>query len=102
MTINISKDASDRITVSFPYDPQFVLRVKTIDARKCHKYEKYWNFPYSDGIIEKILKVFESEEIHLDPALKSVAPELYTTHPCPPHRWGREREGVKKYRIAPL
>jgi hypothetical protein len=36
MSTNISKDASDRITVSSPYDPQFVLKVKSIDGRKWH------------------------------------------------------------------
>jgi hypothetical protein len=34
MATNISKDASGRITVSFPYDPQLVLKVKN-SGTKC-------------------------------------------------------------------
>jgi len=70
-----SKDNSDRITVSFLYDSQLVEKVKTIDGRKWHKDEKYWGFPDSDDILKKILKIFEGEEIHLDPALKGTVPE---------------------------
>jgi len=61
--IQISKDPSGRITVSFPYDPILVSKVKTIDGRRWHPEEKHWSFPKASN---------------------------------PPHRWGREREGVKK------
>jgi hypothetical protein len=69
--IVLGKYAYDRITVSFRYDPQRVEKVKTSDGRKWHKDEKYWSFPKTDGTIEKILEVFEGEEIHLDPALQA-------------------------------
>ena len=67
--ITLSRDLSGKITVIFQYHPQLVAKVKTIDGRKWRPDEKYWSFPDSDGIIEKILKVFEGEEIHIDPAL---------------------------------
>ncbi|PIQ45253.1 MAG: hypothetical protein COW04_08670 [Deltaproteobacteria bacterium CG12_big_fil_rev_8_21_14_0_65_43_10] len=80
--VTISKDFSDRITVSFPYDPQLVKKVKTIDGRKWHRDEKYWSFPSSDGTLEKILRVFEGEEIHLDPALQIKLPApVIARHP---------------------
>ncbi|MEW6326279.1 MAG: site-specific tyrosine recombinase/integron integrase [Thermodesulfobacteriota bacterium] len=60
------------ITISFPYAPQLVVKVKTIKGRKWHKNEKYWSFPNTDGTLEKILEVFEGEEIRIDPALKAV------------------------------
>ena len=69
--ITISKDVSGKIMVSFPYDPHLVEKVRIIEGRKWHKDEKYWSFPDSDGTLEKILEVFEGEEIYLDPALKS-------------------------------
>jgi hypothetical protein len=72
--IVLGKDASDRITVSFRYDPQRVEKIKTIDGCKWHKDEKCWSFPNTDGTIEKISVVFEGEEIHLDPALQAELP----------------------------
>jgi integrase/recombinase XerD len=69
MVVTVSKNEAGKITVSFPYDPQLVVKVKTIEGRKWHKDKKYWSFPESDGIIEKILKVFEGEEIQKDPVL---------------------------------
>ncbi|MGC8720945.1 MAG: tyrosine-type recombinase/integrase, partial [Thermodesulforhabdaceae bacterium] len=33
-----------------------------------------WSFPDTDGTFEKILKAFEGEEIHIDPALQSELP----------------------------
>jgi len=46
--------------------------VRTIKGRKWHPEEKYWSVPYSEGTVEKILKVFEGVEVQLDPALKAV------------------------------
>jgi len=33
MGVTVSKDISGRITVAFPYDPQLVENVKTIEGR---------------------------------------------------------------------
>lgn len=68
--ITISKYVSGRIIVSFPYDPNLVAKVRTIDGRKWHKDKNYWSFPDTDGTLEKILEVFKGKEIHIDPALK--------------------------------
>jgi len=57
-------------------------RSKPIDGRKWHRDEKYWSFPSSDGTLEKILRVFEGEEIHLDPALQIKLPApVIARHP---------------------
>jgi len=48
-----------------------VQKAKTISGHKWNPTEKHWSFPDSDGTLEKILKVFEGEEIYIDPALKS-------------------------------
>ena len=70
---NIGKDSSGRIVVSFPYDPFLIEKVKTIDGRRWHPEQKHWSFPDTDGVLEKILKVFGDEDIHLDPTLKTTA-----------------------------
>jgi len=68
--IQISNDPSGRIIVSFPYEPLLVSKVKTIDGRRWHPVEKHWSFPDTDGIFEKILGVFEGEEVQINPSLK--------------------------------
>ncbi len=64
---NIGKDGSERIVVSFTYDPLIISKIKTIEGRRWHPVEKHWSFPNSEGTLEKILEVFDGEEIHLDP-----------------------------------
>ena len=74
--VKVGKDVSDRIKVSFHYGQQLVAKVKTIEGRKWHKDKRYWSFPNSDGIIDKILTAFEGEKIHIDPALKGTVPKV--------------------------
>jgi site-specific recombinase XerD len=94
--IQISNDPSGRIIVSFPYEPLLVSKVKTIDGRRWHPVERHCSFPNKNGTLEKILKTFEGEEIHLDTALRGAVPDLQTSYPQSPHRGGREKGGVKK------
>jgi hypothetical protein len=47
---------------------------KTISGHRWHPDKKHCSFPNIDGTIEKILKVFEGEEIHTDPTLKADIP----------------------------
>jgi hypothetical protein len=54
--VNITKNDSGIIVVTFPYNPLLVEKVKTVPGRKWHPEGKHWSFPDSDGILEKILK----------------------------------------------
>jgi site-specific recombinase XerD len=69
--VTIDKEASGTLKITFPYRPALAAKVRTLKGRKWHPEEKYWSVPYSEGIVEKILKVFEGIEVHLDPALKT-------------------------------
>lgn len=69
--IEIKKTNDDRIKVAFPYNPPYITKIKTISGYRWHPKEKYWSFPYSDGILDKILKVFEGDKIRLDHALQT-------------------------------
>ncbi|HQP52067.1 MAG TPA: hypothetical protein PLA06_07805 [Syntrophorhabdaceae bacterium] len=60
--IRIEK-GDDRVLVSFPYNPEYVKRIKIIKGRRWHPEGKYWSFPNTNGTLERILKVFEGEEI---------------------------------------
>jgi hypothetical protein len=73
--IQVSKDPSGRIIVSFPYDPILVSKIKTIEGHRWHPTEKYWSFPKLDGILEKILKVFGDENVQIDPSFQSYLPK---------------------------
>ncbi len=80
--IKISKDTSGRITVAFSYNPTHVAKIKTIKDYRWHPKEKYWSFPYSEAVLEKILSVFDGENIHIDPALQvSIHPKAETLVP---------------------
>ena len=83
--IHVLNDPSGRIIVSFPYDPLIVSKVKTIDSRRRHPAEKHWSFNKLDGMLEKILKVFEDEDVQIDPDLKT---DTYKVNPAPLIRCG--------------
>ena len=72
--IQISNDSFGRIIVSFQYDPLLVEKVKSIDGRRWHPAYKHLSFPKLNGLLEKILKVFRDEELHIDSALTPPSP----------------------------
>ena len=73
---NIGKDASGRIVVSFSYDPSIVTKIKTIEGRKWHPVEKHWSFPYTNGLLEKILEVFGDKNVKIDPSPEGDCPRF--------------------------
>jgi len=68
--IEIKKGMDNRVIVSFPYNPEYVEKVKTIRGHRWHPEGKYWSFPNYDGVIEKIVSVFAGKEINIDPSLQ--------------------------------
>jgi len=72
LKIKVLKDREDNLMVSFPYNPQFVQKIKTIKGHRWHPDGKYWSFPGTNETLERILKVFEGEEIYIDPALQGI------------------------------
>jgi len=70
MKIKILKDKENNLMVSFPYNPQFVEKIKSIKGHRCHPEGKYLGFPNSNEILEKILEVFEDEKIYIDPTIQ--------------------------------
>ncbi|MGC8927773.1 MAG: hypothetical protein ACP5QK_07590 [Myxococcota bacterium] len=60
--------------LSFPYNSDYVEKMKSIKGHRWHPEGKYWSFPNSDGILRKILEVFEGEEVQLS---QNLNPELY-------------------------
>ena len=77
-SVKISEDTSGRITVDFSYNPVYIEKVKAIKGYKWHLKEKHWSFPYSDGVIDRILSIFKGEKIELDPTLQVTKKTLKT------------------------
>ncbi len=70
--IKIQKCTDNRMQVNMPFNPVFVERIKAIQGRRWHSEGRYWSFPNTNGTLEKILEVFQGQEINLDPALQNV------------------------------
>ncbi|MDO9289884.1 MAG: site-specific integrase, partial [Thermodesulfovibrionales bacterium] len=101
----MAKDGPGIISVKFRYDPLRVEKVKSVPRHKWHPAEKYWRFPNDSGTLEKILKVFEGEEIHIDPALQAQKPSTSViartgatkqSHPSPDALLKHEFEDLRR------
>ena len=66
--IKVEKDGK-RIKVSFPYNPHYIAKIKTIKDYKWHPEDKSWSIPSSENAITKILSFFDKEDIDFDPSL---------------------------------
>jgi site-specific recombinase XerD len=70
LKIKVLKDRDDNLMASFSYNPQFVQKIKTIKGHRWHPDGKYWSFPGTNETLERILEVFEAQEIYIDPAIQ--------------------------------
>ncbi|MCL0103914.1 site-specific integrase [Dehalococcoidia bacterium] len=69
--IRITKGIARRITITFPYNPVHVAKIKAIEGSCWHPEEKQWTVPYSEEMVRTVLSIFEGDEIELDPALQT-------------------------------
>jgi integron integrase len=67
--VGISPDISGRIRVTFPYSPEIVARIKTIETRRWHPDGKYWSFQHSKPVLDEILSILDGEDLDIDPSL---------------------------------
>ena len=58
--IEITKD-EERIKISFPYNPDYIAKIKTIEGYRWYPEEKCWSVPYFE--FETFLSVFEGEKL---------------------------------------
>jgi len=96
--IKISDLGQDRIAVSFSYNPDFVQKVKSIKGYKWSAEGKCWSFLNTDGTLQKILKVFEDEEIHLDPVLQNVIAK--DKAPMQSHSFGHDFQDLRRELVS--
>lgn len=69
LLIKISKLREDKISISFPFKPEFVQKIKTINGYRWHPEGKYWSFPCNKDTLEKIHSQFQDKVIIVEPAL---------------------------------
>lgn len=67
--IRMWKNEDGGIAVSFPYNPIYITKIKTINEYRWYTEEKFWSFSDEDGILERILGVFEGEKVFVEPSL---------------------------------
>lgn len=72
MTIKISRNVENRITVSFPYNPDYIAKIKTIQGYRWHPEEKYWSLPLDNDILDRLASLFEDERLEIDPFLQTL------------------------------
>ena len=56
----------DKIIIRVPYDQELIKKIKAIPGRSWNPQGKYWEVPYSDGLIEKLQKLF-GENLIIEP-----------------------------------
>ncbi len=64
--IEVKRD-EERIRISFPYNPNYITKIKTIAGYRWHPEERCWSVPYSK--LETLLSVFDGENLVIDPII---------------------------------
>ncbi len=59
--IRVYPGEAGRLVVRFPYSPERVAKIKTIEGRRWHHPEKYWSVPDKDGMLERLGALFPAE-----------------------------------------
>jgi site-specific recombinase XerD len=58
------------LRISFPYNPDYIAKVKALEGYRWHPEGRYWSVPYSEDVIARILSIFSGENIEIDPFLQ--------------------------------
>jgi hypothetical protein len=57
------------LIVTFSDTPERVEKIKTIPGKWWHPEKKHWTVPATEGIVERLVSLFEDEHVEVDPAL---------------------------------
>ena len=61
------REKDERIAVAFPYNPDYIAKVKTIEGYRWHSEGRCRSVPYSK--LKTLLSAFDGESIVIDPAI---------------------------------
>ena len=88
--IKISSNIPGRIKVAFSYNPEYVAKIKTVNAHRWHPEEKYWSFPCSKPILKEILSSFAGEQVDIDPSLQNLISQNQRERSVDHRTWRKE------------
>ena len=71
MTINVSEGNNGTLIVRFPYNADWINKIKDINGRRWCKENKYWLIPYTKSSVEKLLDSFGDSIVKFQPSLFS-------------------------------
>jgi len=54
----------DAIIIKFPYNPDYIVKIKSVKGYRWHPDKRYWSIPYSE--LGSLLSVFYGERIEVD------------------------------------
>jgi hypothetical protein len=75
--IFVQEKNPDTLTVSFPYNPETVEKIKTIQERKWNKNKKHWELPNNADTFSLLKKHFYSRlALDVSPYIKKIEKEL--------------------------
>jgi site-specific recombinase XerD len=66
------------IKITFPYDPPRRAKIKAIEGSRWHPAKRCWSVPHSDGMVEKVLLIFNGEKVDIDPSLLTTKGRVVT------------------------
>ncbi len=61
----INKGKDGRITVSIPYNSEYIAKLKNIKGYQWHPDRKYWSFPSDNNTLKEILELFDGKDVSM-------------------------------------
>lgn len=74
--ITITTAAPGEIRVAFPYNHAAVATIKSLGSGRWHPDGKYWSFPHSEQLLNRLLSAFSGEEVNIEPSFQQPATTL--------------------------
>ncbi|RZN37553.1 MAG: hypothetical protein EFT35_05985 [Methanophagales archaeon ANME-1-THS] len=66
--LEVRKD-EERVKIYFPYNPAYITKIKTIEGYRWHPEERCWSVPYSEGVVKRMVSLFDGEKVEADLSL---------------------------------
>lgn len=69
MSIRITRGNNGQLCIVFPYSPELVDKMKTVEGRTWYRDKKYWTVPDDERVIQQLARAFAGEHIITEPDL---------------------------------
>lgn len=80
--IKISPHTPGKVKVSFPYNPDILAKIRSVKERSWNAEDKYWTFPDSKPVVDKVLSALAGETFDIDASLGIEPPQKpHSAHP---------------------